>query len=153
MPAEKLEPAALCRRCDPAAFEFSTTADIADLPEFIGQARAVEAVNFGIGIQRTGYNLFALGPAGTGKQAFVRRHVEARAAHEAVPSDWCYVNNFADNRKPRALELPPGKATELSNDMIAPAPYLASLKAMNTTPAPKPSNRSSMNARSRHLNP
>jgi len=119
MPAEKLEPAALCRRCDPAAFEFQTTADIADLPGFIGQERAVEAVNFGIGIQRDGYNLFALGPAGTGKQAFVCRHVEARAAMEAVPSDWCYVNNFADNRKPRALELPPGKATELSADMVA----------------------------------
>jgi len=119
MPVEKLETAALCRRCDAAAFDFSTTADIADLPGFIGQARAVEAVNFGIGIRRNGFNLFALGPAGTGKQAFVRRHVEARAASEAVPSDWCYVNNFADNRKPRALELPPGKAEALSDDMAA----------------------------------
>jgi len=117
MPAEKLEPAALCRCCDAAAFDFSTTADIEDLPGFIGQARAEEAVNFGIGIQRNGYNLFALGPAGTGKQAFVSRHVESRAAAEAVPPDWCYVNNFADNRKPRALELPPGKAMELSDDM------------------------------------
>jgi lon-related putative ATP-dependent protease len=119
MPPEKLKPAALCRSCDVAVFDFLTTADLADLPGFIGQARAVEAVNFGIGIQRNGYNLFALGPAGTGKQAFLRRHVEARAAAEAVPSDWCYVNNFADNRKPRALELPPGKATELSDDMEA----------------------------------
>jgi lon-related putative ATP-dependent protease len=119
MPVEKLETAALCRRCEAAAFDFSTTADIADLPGFIGQARAVEAVNFGIGIRRNGFNLFALGSAGTGKQAFVRRHVEARAVTEAVPSDWCYVNNFADNRKPRALELPPGKAGELSDDMAA----------------------------------
>jgi hypothetical protein len=39
MPVEKLDPAALCRRCDAAAFEFSTTADIADLPGFIGQER------------------------------------------------------------------------------------------------------------------
>jgi hypothetical protein len=104
MPPEKLEPAALYRRCDAAAFDFSTTADIADLPGFLGQERAVEAVNFGTGIQRDGYNLFALGPSGTGKQAFVRTHVETRAAAEAVPPDWCYVNNFADNRKPRALE-------------------------------------------------
>jgi len=119
MPPEKLEPAALCRRCDATAFDFSTTAEVEDLPGFIGQARAVEAVNFGIGIQRNGYNLFALGPSGTGKQAFVSRHVEARAATETVPPDWCYVNNFADNRKPRALELPPGKAAELSSDMEA----------------------------------
>jgi lon-related putative ATP-dependent protease len=119
MPPEKLEPAALRRCCDATAFDFSTTAEIVDLSVFIGQARAVEAVNFGIGIQRDGYNLFALGPAGTGKQAFLRRHVEARAATEAVPPDWCYVNNFADNRKPRALELPPGRAMELSDDMEA----------------------------------
>jgi len=117
MPSVKLEPAALCRRCDPASFDFETTAELEGLAEYIGQERAVEAVNFGIGIQRNGYNLFALGPPGTGKQVFVQRHVEARAATEAVPSDWCYVNNFADNRKPRALELPPGKAVELGDDM------------------------------------
>jgi len=40
----------------------------------------MEVVTFSIGIQRKDYNLFAPGPAGTGKQALVRRHVEARTA-------------------------------------------------------------------------
>jgi hypothetical protein len=87
MPPEKPEPAALCRHYDAAASDFPSTADIADLPGFIGQARAVEAVNSGIGIRFNGFNLFALGPAGTGKQAFIRRHVEAHAAAGPVPSD------------------------------------------------------------------
>jgi lon-related putative ATP-dependent protease len=117
MPVTKLEPEKLYRRCDAEKFEFRTTDELEDLAETVGQPRAEEAVNFGIGIKQNGFNLFALGPAGTGKQAFIRHYVETHAAGEAVPSDWCYVNNFADHRKPCALELPPGKATKLQQDM------------------------------------
>lgn len=117
MPVEKLDTDALYRRCDVDQFEFETTEDLEDLTELIGQPRAVEAVDFGIGIEQKGYNLFALGPSGTGKQTFIQRYVEAHAAEEAVPPDWCYVNNFKDHRKPHALELPPGKAVQLSDDM------------------------------------
>ena len=117
MPVKKLESEELYRRCDPEQFEFETTADIKDLAELIGQPRAVEAVNFGVGIQQDGYNLFALGPAGTGKQALIRHYIESRASAEKVPSDYCYVNNFEDTRKPAALMLPPGKAVKLHNDM------------------------------------
>ncbi|MGB5456172.1 MAG: ATP-binding protein, partial [Gammaproteobacteria bacterium] len=117
MPIKKLEPELLYRRCDAGQFEFETTAELEDLAELVGQPRAVEAVNFGVGIQQDGYNLFALGPAGTGKQAFIRHYVETRATAEEVPSDWCYVNNFNDPRKPAALKLPPGKAVKLHDDM------------------------------------
>ncbi len=117
MSVKKLESSALYRRCDAKQFKFETTAELEDLAELIGQPRAVEAVKFGIGIQRNGYNLFALGPAGTGKQAFIQQYLEAHASGEQVPPDWCYVNNFADHRKPRAIELPPGKAVQLQNDM------------------------------------
>ena len=119
MPVEKLEPDALYRRCDTDTFDFKTTDDLEDLVELVGQPRAVEAVDFGISIQQKGYNLFALGPAGTGKQAFIEHYVETHAADEPVPSDWCYVNNFKDHRKPRALELPPGKVVQLREDMEA----------------------------------
>ena len=117
MPVEKLAPEALYRRCDVEQFDFETTADVGELEELIGQPRAVEAVDFGIRIQQQGYNLFALGPAGTGKKDFIQHYVQTSAASEAVPSDWCYVNNFSDHRKPGALELPPGKAGQLHEDM------------------------------------
>ena len=117
MLVKKLAPDALYRRCDAEQFSFATTAELDDLAELIGQPRAVDAVGFGIGIQQHGYNLFALGPAGTGKQAFIRHYVETHAADEAVPPDWCYVNNFADHRQPRALGLPPGMAAQLRDDM------------------------------------
>lgn len=108
---------ALCRRCDPSQFAFETTADLEDLAEVIGQPRAVEAVRFGVGIERDGYNIFALGPAGTGKHSLVRDFLEQRAAARSVPSDWCYVNNFEQPHKPRALALPAGMGVELRRDM------------------------------------
>jgi lon-related putative ATP-dependent protease len=88
-----------------------------DLSEVIGQERAVSAVRFGIGIQRDGYNLFALGPSGTGKRTTISQFLERRASEEPIPPDWCYVNNFEDNQKPNALRLPPGKGIELRKDM------------------------------------
>jgi lon-related putative ATP-dependent protease len=88
-----------------------------DLSEVIGQERAVGAVRFGIGIQRDGYNLFALGPSGTGKRTTISQFLERRASGEPIPPDWCYVNNFEDNQKPNALRLPPGKGIELRKDM------------------------------------
>jgi len=112
-----LDAKALCQRCDPDQFAFETTAELEDLTEIIGQPRAVEAVRFGVGIEQEGYNIFALGPAGTGKLSLVRQFFEQRAASEPVPPDWCYVNNFEEPHRPRALHLPPGKGTELRQDM------------------------------------
>lgn len=77
---KSLETTALYQRCDPTQFTFATTADLQDLAEVIGQERAVEAVRFGIGIRREGFNLFALGPEGTGKYAVVRHYLERQAA-------------------------------------------------------------------------
>jgi len=108
---------ALCRRCDPAAFTFATTAELPDVSGIIGQERAEEAVRFAIGIRRYGYNLFALGPTGMGKHGFVRAFLERQAGEEKAPPDWVYVHNFDDPRRPRALSLPPGSAPRLRADM------------------------------------
>jgi lon-related putative ATP-dependent protease len=112
-----LPPSSLCRRSDPASFSFGTTADLPDVPGIIGQERAEEAVRFAIGIRRYGYNLFALGTSGMGKHGFVRAFLERRAASEKAPSDWCYVHDFGDPRRPRALRLPPGRAALLREDL------------------------------------
>ncbi len=114
---QPLRPEALYRRCDPQEFSFETTAALEDLNEIIGQARAVEALQFGIGIRGEGYNLFSLGPSGTGKYTIVRQSLLQKAAAEPTPSDWCYVNNFDDPQQPRALRLPPGQGAALRQDV------------------------------------
>lgn len=112
-----LEAEALCQPCDPDQFTFDTTADLDDLEEVIGQERAVDALHFGIGIQQKGYNLFALGPNGTGKYTSVHRSVSNQAQKEPVPSDWCYVFNFNQPDRPQALSLPAGQGTILGQEM------------------------------------
>lgn len=114
---KRLDPQALCWRFDPAQLPFQTTAELPDLTDVVGQARATEAIRFGIGIRRDGYNLFVHGPSGTGRHDIVRRFLEERAAKELRPSDWCYVHNFEQSHKPRALKLPAGRGAKLRTDM------------------------------------
>ena len=112
-----LQPEALRRCCDPASLPFESTAELPDLDDAIGQVRAAEAVRFGIGIKRPGFNIFALGPSGVGKEHLVRRALKTQAAREPVPDDWCYVNNFIDAHKPVAMRLPAGRAMPFRRDM------------------------------------
>ena len=107
----------LCNKCDPDQFTFETTAELEDLEEVIGQERAVDAIRFAISIQQPGYNLFALGPNGTGKHTSVQHSLTLKAAGEAVPSDWCYIYNFSQPHMPLALRLPAGQGLTMSQDM------------------------------------
>lgn len=117
MTVRALDPESLCRRCDPDRFSFQTTDELEDLQEIVGQPRAVAAMRFGINMGRDGYNVYALGPTGTGKHTLARRFVEEKAASEPVPMDVCYVYNFEAPHRPRALRLPPGTAVQLRDDM------------------------------------
>jgi hypothetical protein len=112
-----LSPAQLYRSCDPEQFAFTTTAELEDLSEIIGQTRALDAIRFGSGIRREGYNLFVMGPQGTGKHTFVTQFLEAKAGQEPIPSDLCYVNNFAQPHMPLALQLPAGTGAKLCQSM------------------------------------
>jgi lon-related putative ATP-dependent protease len=114
---EKLAPSQLFSRCDPGEFEFQTTADLDGTTEIAGQQRALDAIRLGMGIRHDGFNLFALGPAGTGKQSTVMHFLGSIAPEAPRPDDWCYVYNFEKPRSPKALRLPPGRACMLSNDM------------------------------------
>lgn len=113
----RLSPDDLYRPCDLAQFPFQTTADLPDLTEVIGQPRAVEAIRFGMGMRGQGYNMYALGPSGTGKTTTIRQFLEQEAARQPVPDDWCYVHNFHEPDKPTALRLPAGQGRALRADM------------------------------------
>ena len=117
MAVHPLRPDQLYRTDSPVDLDFETTAELEGLKGFIGQTRAEEAIIFSMGVHCKGYNLFALGPTGTGKYSLVRQGIEERAATEDVPADWCYVFNFHDAHRPQAIRMPPGAGDELSADM------------------------------------
>ncbi len=114
---QPLSPDALSARCTLDHVEFTTTDDLEDGIEFVGQERPIAAIELGVSIDREGYNIFALGPSGTGKYTVIQRFVERRAAEEAPPDDWCYVSNFEESSMPRALRLPRGRGRQLKHDM------------------------------------
>ena len=96
---------------------FGTTADLPDLTEIIGQDRAVSSVEFGMGIDSEGYNIFAVGPLGTGKTTTVYEFLKRAAASLPAPDDWIYVYNFAKPSSPNAIRMPGGKAQAFRKDM------------------------------------
>jgi lon-related putative ATP-dependent protease len=107
----------LYRFCNPEIFTFNTTDDLPDLKETIGQERALHALDFGLSLESTGFNIFLLGEHGTGKMTTVRSFLSQKAMKEPVPMDWCYVYNFKDPDVPITIFLDPGKAVVFQKDM------------------------------------
>lgn len=111
--------ASLIAGCDPAELGFATTAELDPLEGIIGQPRAVESIQFGIAVRRPGYNIFVYGPSGTGKRTTVQ-HLLAEVARERPEvDDWCYVANYAQPHRPRAIRLPTGWAPTLASAVDA----------------------------------
>ena len=103
--------------CKPSELPFNTTDDISALKETIGQKRALSAVEFGLGIDSHGFNIYILGESGTGKLTTIRTILEEKAKKEPVPNDCCYVYNFKNNDVPLTLSLPPGTGLTFQKDM------------------------------------
>ncbi|MBN1660080.1 MAG: AAA family ATPase [Anaerolineae bacterium] len=114
---QKLKPEQLTNRCDAGIFEFETTESLAGAVSVIGQDRAVNAIDFGIHVPGSGFNIFALGLSGTGRTTTIRTTLVPAAAAQPVPGDWVYVNHFADPNRPRAITLPAGHAARFRREM------------------------------------
>jgi lon-related putative ATP-dependent protease len=112
-----LSPSHLRKICDPSIFAFESTAEIDPLDEVIGQQRAVSAINLGLSMNQPGYNIFITGQEGTGKRTIAQDIVSRHARQQSRPDDWCMVNNFDDQFRPKAICVPTGKATEFSKSM------------------------------------
>ncbi|MEN8146743.1 MAG: ATP-binding protein [Campylobacterota bacterium] len=112
-----LDVSALYHKCDSSLLSFSTTEELELLEQPLGQGNALEAIEFGTNIEQEGYNLFAMGPSGGGKHSAVMAFLKKKTEGEAVVSDWCYVNNFKEQRTPIAIELSAGKAALFRDDI------------------------------------
>lgn len=117
MSISKLKPNQLYTVCDYQKFDFTTTAELEERMSALGQDRAISAVELGINIKSKGYNLFCLGPEGTGKASLVKRILEEEAKKRPTPKDWAYVYNFEEPHKPHSISFPAGQATEFAKDI------------------------------------
>ncbi len=117
MVIRKLNAEDLYKRCDPESFSFATTDDITQFSGTIGQEKALRSLDFGLGMDSTGFNIFAIGETGTGKMSTIMAMLNEKAGSEATPADWCYVNNFKDPDMSIAFALPPGKGVLFQKEM------------------------------------
>jgi lon-related putative ATP-dependent protease len=110
----ELKPTELRRVCEPSRFTFKETSELPSLDQVIGQERAVQAIEFGLNMRSSGYNMFVTGAEGTGKATIVRDLTTRFAKSQPAPDDWCLVNNFEDEFRPRAIALPPGRGSSFA---------------------------------------
>src|SRR5215510_12664061 len=119
VPADKL-----AWRCDLSFLPFTCTAEMTPLEDFIGQDRAMRAIEFGLGVNNPGFNIFVTGLTGTGKTSIIKAFLKkvtseqrTPAVDQTTPEDWCYVYNFSDADRPQALKIRRGWGKILKADM------------------------------------
>ena len=115
--ARKLTAREVRRVCNPNTLGFESTEGLKPVQTIIGQSRALQALQFGLGIQNSGFNIYAAGLPGTGKMTAIVAFLELVAREKDVPPDWCYVNSFKDSYTPKALRLKAGTANQFQKDM------------------------------------
>jgi len=58
-----------------------------------------------------------MGSAGLGKHTLLKRFLDKASAEQSPADDWCYVFNFYDPQKPKAISLPAGQGRQFRDDM------------------------------------
>jgi predicted ATP-dependent protease len=120
----EIEAERLAWRCDTSLLPFACTADMTPLEDFIGQERAMRAIEFGLGVRKSGFNIFVTGLTGTGKTSIIKAFLKKVTAKKfspaedaLLPEDWCYVYNFNDPDRPQTLSIRRGLGKALKKDM------------------------------------
>ncbi|ALO35219.1 ATP-dependent protease [Colwellia sp. MT41] len=84
-----------------------------DSQGFVGHERAKEALAFGLSMSTIGFNVFAMGEHGTGRQTLIKQMLTSLATEKKAPDEWCYTNNFEESHIPLTLSLKPGDGKQL----------------------------------------
>jgi lon-related putative ATP-dependent protease len=109
--------AKLYRRADLSKLTFQTTDDLKPVDTIVGQTRAVDAIDLGTRMHQPGFNLFVIGSDAARMHGAVQSLLKSRMPEKSELSDWVYVNNFVDPRKPVAIKMPGGRALPFRDSM------------------------------------
>lgn len=100
----KLSLSSLKAKIDLSEIDFTQPLD--PQTTILGQERAQSALEFGIAMPNSGYNIFVMGETGSGRLSMVMQYLQALAPNYAAPSSYAYVDNFENSREPIAIQLP-----------------------------------------------
>ncbi len=104
-------------RIAPETLAFETTDQIEPLDRIVGQNRALEALRFGIGMQKKGYNIFVTGQPCTGRLSTVKKLLRDLPTSNKRAWDLCYVNNFKTSEAPVLLRFEAGAGSVFKKDI------------------------------------
>lgn len=97
--------------------KFNNTSEIEPLKDFLGQDRAVAAMELGLKIDNPAYNIYVAGDPGTGKSTYTMKVLEGYSKYKDNHKDWCYVYNFDNPREPIVISLQRGMGKIFKNDI------------------------------------
>jgi predicted ATP-dependent protease len=86
--------------------------------------RAAEALEFGLKIDKPGFNIFVVGEDNSGRMTASLAFFESAVKDRPRPDDWVYLNNFRRPNRPRPYRLPAGVGRTLRERMGLLVPRL-----------------------------
>ena len=114
---EPLSPGVLTHPYDQDVLDFQTTDEIPTLNKVLGQPRALRALELGSEVTGPGFNIFVSGLPDSGRTTLTPDYIKQKAEAQPIPDDVCYVNNFTNPYRPKAISLPAGRANALKDDI------------------------------------
>ena len=101
----------------PADLAFTTTAEVAVTPDWLGQERALAALELGLGVGHAGFNIYVSGLGGTHREQTLAALLADLTRQSPRPGDRVLVQDFQNHDRPRAFYLPTGQGKQLRHDM------------------------------------
>ncbi len=106
------------------ALKLNFDADSIIIPEIskqnntiLGQTRAQSALEFGVAMKNSGYNIYVMGATGTGRLSMVTNYLNNIAEQQEAPHSYAYVDNFDNAREPISIQLAAGHAQSFTKDI------------------------------------
>lgn len=87
--------------------------------DFSSHRRAREALEFALGIEDIGYNVFVLGEERSGRMTATLHYLKQAMQTRPAPSDWIILNNFHHPHQPQPFRLPVGTGRRFRGRMAA----------------------------------
>ena len=97
--------------------KFNNTSEVEPLEGFLGQDRAITAMELGLKIDNPAYNIYVAGDPGTGKSTYTMKVLKQHSKKKKNHKDWCYVYNFENPREPIVISLERGKGRIFKDDI------------------------------------
>jgi len=103
----------------PESLGFETTDEVAVVPDWYGQERALGALELALSERDAGFNVYVCGLSGTRREDLLAELLRSFSEARPTPPDRIMVQNFADPHRPAAHLLPAGWGTRFRADMRA----------------------------------